>query len=264
MKSFNWQSAGLDSRQGASAERVLTEESAKRRHLVVAISGAHAYGFPSPDSDVDLKAIHIERTDRLLGLSKTTAHADRLEIVDGVEIDYTSNELTGVLSGLVAGNGNYLERVLGPFAPLVDDRLSGLVPHARALLSRRVYGHYFGFATGQRHSFEKDPTVKKLLYVLRTALTGAHLLRAGELVTDLRALAPMFEFDRVPDLIERKRAGERTRLSAEDQQAFIGEATRALALLEASRETSCLPEAPPAQAIAALEAWLIDVRKEGF
>ena len=63
-------------------ERVLAEESAKRDHLVVALSGAHAYGFPSPDSDFDLKAVHVESTDRLLGLGSVPLHADRMEVIE--------------------------------------------------------------------------------------------------------------------------------------------------------------------------------------
>src|SRR5690606_29702253 len=43
-----------DPHQRAVAERVLNEEDTARRHLVVHLSGAHAYGFPSPDSDLDL------------------------------------------------------------------------------------------------------------------------------------------------------------------------------------------------------------------
>lgn len=39
-------------------QRVLDEESLRRRHIVIALSGAHAYGFPSPDSDYDLKSVH--------------------------------------------------------------------------------------------------------------------------------------------------------------------------------------------------------------
>ena len=35
--------------QRSIVDRVLDEEEAKRTHLVVALSGAHAYGFPSPD-----------------------------------------------------------------------------------------------------------------------------------------------------------------------------------------------------------------------
>src|ERR1700750_3304309 len=92
--------------QRAVAERVLAEEERGRAHLVIALSGAHAYGFPSPDSDLDLKAIHVDAIDSLLALVPLAAHADRMEIMDGVEIDYTSNEIKPVLVGILQGNGN--------------------------------------------------------------------------------------------------------------------------------------------------------------
>src|SRR5258705_12236183 len=98
------------------ANRVLDEESRARRHLVVSLSGAHAYGFPSPDSDLDLKAIHIEPTTNLLGLNTPKPSASRLEIVDGVEIDYTSNELQMALTAVLSGNGNFAGRILGEHA----------------------------------------------------------------------------------------------------------------------------------------------------
>ena len=69
------------------AEQVLDEEGAHRRHLVVALSGAHAYGFPSPDSDLDLKGIHVEPTERLLGLAAPPLAASRIEVLEGVEIE---------------------------------------------------------------------------------------------------------------------------------------------------------------------------------
>src|SRR6266542_6523386 len=96
--------------QEAVARRVLDEEEQHRRHLVVSLSGAHAYGFPSPDSDLDLKAIHIEPTARLLGLSRPASSASRIEVIDGIEIDYTSNEIQQALVGILQGNGNYIER----------------------------------------------------------------------------------------------------------------------------------------------------------
>src|SRR5437762_9816511 len=99
--------------QAEVADRVLDEEARARRHIVVSLSGAHAYGFPSPDSDLDLKAIHIEPTARLLGLSRPASSASRLEVIDGIEIDYTSNEIQQALVGILQGNGNYIERVLG-------------------------------------------------------------------------------------------------------------------------------------------------------
>src|SRR3954471_15803676 len=76
---------------------VLQQEEARREHVVVYLSGAHAYGFPSPDSDLDLKAIHIAKTADLLGFEVPVPTVDRAEILDGVEIDYTSNELAHAL-----------------------------------------------------------------------------------------------------------------------------------------------------------------------
>src|SRR5690606_14573249 len=113
----------------------------------------------------------------------------------GVEIDYTSNEIGRVLAGVVSGNGNFLERILGcavqPAVTLrADPCLVSLRPLCRATLSRRVHHHYRGFARSQLLAFEKAeaPTAKKALYVIRTALTGIHLLLTGQMIIDVRAL----------------------------------------------------------------------------
>src|SRR3954462_3807698 len=108
---------GLSLHQRAIGDRAIAEESAKREHLVVSLSGAHAYGFASPDSDLDLKAIHIAPTRALVGLGHAPSDANRMEVIEGVEIDYTSNELSGALRGMLKGNGNYLERILGHLQP---------------------------------------------------------------------------------------------------------------------------------------------------
>lgn len=57
----------LTDAQRGVIDRVLAEESAKRNHLVVYLSGSHAYGFPSKDSDFDIKAAHVAETSELLG-----------------------------------------------------------------------------------------------------------------------------------------------------------------------------------------------------
>ena len=51
--------------------------------------------------------------------------------------------------------------------------------------------------------------------MLRTALTGTHLLTTGELETDLRTLAPVYGLGDIGPLVEAKRAGERASASAE-------------------------------------------------
>ena len=236
----------LDAHARAVMDWVIAEEEQRRRHLVIALSGAHAYGFPSPDSDLDLKSIHVDPTARLLGLQPGEAHVDWMEVIEGVEIDYTSNELKPVLLGILQGNGNYIERVLGALQPLRSPELAELAPLVQRALSRRIDRHYLGFATSQRKALQADGAdggglAKKLLYVLRTALTGAHALRTGRIVIDLGELAEGHGFGAARELIEAKRAGERVTLEAGAAARWDGEVQRALAALTEAHEKSSCP-----------------------
>jgi predicted nucleotidyltransferase len=253
---------GLTEHQRAIADSVVAEEAAKREHLVVYLSGAHAYGFPSPDSDLDLKAIHVAPTRELVGFEPPVPTVDRAEVVSGVEIDYTSNELAHALAGILLGNGNFLERVLGRTVIASSPLAAELRPLAKGALSRRVHRHYRGFAMNQLRLLEREPTMKKLLYVLRTAITGTHLLRSGELETDLTRLMDDYDLADARALVLAKLAGERTAADAGILDAWRARLAKVLADLDAARATSVLPEEPPNAA--ALEAWLVEVRRTRF
>jgi predicted nucleotidyltransferase len=250
--------------QAATAARALDEEEAKRAHIVIALTGAHAYGFPSPDSDLDLKGVHVLPTSRLVGLSPPVDHASRLEVMDGVEIDYASNELGQVLAGLLRGYGSYYERLLGMWTLRTTPAHAALVPLVERSFSRRVFAHYRGFSSGQLVEVMSGgaPTAKQLLYVLRTALTGAHLLRTGRLVTDLNQLAPEHGFADAAELLEVKRQGERTPLAEPMATRWKRRAREVVPLIEAAHESSPLPEEAPNAA--ELEAWLIEERRRRF
>ncbi|WP_437587956.1 nucleotidyltransferase domain-containing protein [Sorangium sp. So ce1000] len=251
----------LEAKQQEVAARVIAEEEAKRPHLVIALSGAHAYGFPSPDSDLDLKAVHVEPTEKLLGLLRSNASPERMQVIDGVEIDYTSNELHPVLLGVLQGNGNYIERILGPLQLHVDPDLASLRPLVAAALSRRIFRHYVGFATSQLRAWEAGgrSSVKKLLYVLRTTLTGAHALRTGEIVTDVTALLDVYGFSAARELVEAKRAGEQAPLAADVAERWAEQISRAFTTLEAAHDHAVLPAEPPNQG--ELNDWLLALRK---
>lgn len=255
---------GLSPKQREVMEAVLAEEEANRHHVVVALSGAHAYGFPSPDSDLDLKSIHIAPTHELLGLHGGAATADRMQTIEGVEIDYTSNELKPVLLGILQGNGNYIERVLGGLQPRRSPELAELAPLVERALSRRIYRHYLGFATSQLNAYKGDGggSAKKLLYVLRTTLTGAHALQTGQIVTDLGDLVDAYGLPEARELIEAKRAGERTILPEAVRAEWDGRVKRGFEALDAAHAASVLPAEPPGQAD--LEAWLLDQRRKRF
>jgi uncharacterized protein len=255
----------LDARQRAAADRVLDEESAQRGHVVVSLSGAHAYGFPSPDSDLDLKAIHVAATEQLLGLSPPAASApDRIEVVDGVEVDYSSNELQPVLVGILQGNGNFIERVLSRFVLRSSAEHGALRDLVARGLSRRLHRHYRGFATGQLREWEKDGfrSAKKLLYVLRTTLTGTHALLTGEIETDVTRLLDAHGFGAALELVEAKRRGERSELAPDVSERWKRRVVRAFEVLDDALARSALPEEPPNAR--EIERWLVDLRRQRF
>jgi predicted nucleotidyltransferase len=243
------------------ARRALAEEEAHRRHLVITLTGAHAYGFASHDSDLDLKGVHLASTEALLGLSAPPTHASRFEVIEGVEIDYASNELGQVLTGLLGGNGSFLERTLGVLTVQASAWLDELRALARAALSRRYHHHYRGFATGMLHEFlaADAPTAKRGLYILRTALTGTHLLRTGELVVDVNQHLQAYGFGDATELLEIKRRGERTQLAPDEKERWSGRFGRVLELLDEARTHSPLPDEAPNRGEA--ERWLVEVRR---
>ncbi len=251
----------LSAEQATVARRALEEECGHRHHLVVYLSGAHAYGFPSPDSDVDLKAVHVLPTHSFVGLSRPKLHKDRFEIIDGVEIDYTSNEIGPVLAGILEGNGNYLERILGSLQVITSPEHEELKPLVKATLSRRVFRHYAGFAKNQyRAAFKGEETsAKKVLYVLRTALTGTHLLNTGQLTVDVRQLLGEYELESANELIERKQSGERIALDPLLREHWEKELEQVLEALDQAGATTSLPGEP--EGVEALEEWLLNLRK---
>ncbi len=254
----------LTATQAEVAREFLTARSTERRHLVIYLSGAHAYGFPSPDSDLDLKCVHVAPTGDLVGLELHAESVDRMVVVDGVELDYGSNELAQAVRGAIKGNGNFLERLLGE---LVLGGDPGLLTEARAVvapvLSQRVARHYGGFATSQLRAFDERPTAKRALYVLRTTATGRHLLARGEVVTDVARLGA-FVPPEIAELIAIKRQAEQQELAGEQIAAWRPRLVAAIADVEAACATSILPSDPPPGAVTAVDRWLRDVRRRSW
>ena len=82
--------------------------------LFASVSGAHLYGFASPDSDVDLRGCHILPVADLIGLDEPRLTLERMALVDGVEVDLVSHDLKKYVTLLIRQNGNYLEQLFSP------------------------------------------------------------------------------------------------------------------------------------------------------
>ncbi len=255
-----------DATKAAVVRAYVARQAEHRHHLVVYLSGAHAYGFPSPDSDFDLKCVHVAPTADLVGLTPKPGGAERIEDVDGVEIDYGSNEIGAVLRGALRGNGNYLERLLGELVIAEDPRLAELRPMLRRALSKLVFHHYVGFARSQLKAAlaMQPPPAKKVLYVLRTAMTGVHLLRTGELVTDLTRLLDPYDLGAARELVDLKRAGERIPLADDAWARWRPQLDAVLGKLAEANAVSELPAEPSEGVVAGVEAWLVDLRRAHF
>lgn len=231
--------------------------------FLVGATGAHFYGFPSADSDLDLKGIHIAPTREVVSLTAPPDAVDFLGVFEGVEIDYTSQELAVALRLLLKGNGNMLERILSPFQVLDSPAARELAALAQGSVSQRFFHHYRGFFGRTRDDWRsaQPRTVKGLLYAYRSALTGIHLLRTGECVGDVTQLAPLYGFERVAGLVARK-AGGREHGAMTDAGEFDADLEGLDPLLEAAREASPLPA--EASNVEALDSFLVRVREERF
>lgn len=60
--------------------------------LFVTISGAHLYGFPSPDSDYDLRGVHLLPLREVVGLEARQETIEVSEVVEGLEVDLVTHE----------------------------------------------------------------------------------------------------------------------------------------------------------------------------
>ncbi|MFF3271470.1 DNA polymerase beta superfamily protein [Streptomyces chrestomyceticus] len=210
------------------------------------VSGAHLYGFPSRDSDVDLRGTHLLPTAALVGLRAPDETRSWTADRDGVEVDLVTHDLRKFARLMLRRNGYVLEQLLSPLVVRTSAVHEELVALAPAVLTRHHAHHYRGFATTQWRLFEKTGELKPLLYTLRVLLTGIHLMDGGEVQAHLptllgRVAAPSY----VPELIEAKAEAEHGPVAELVDVARLREDVAALhARLDAAQAASALPDAP--------------------
>ena len=229
--------------------------------LFATISGAHLYGFPSPDSDYDLRGSHILPAREVVGLHDVRETIEVSRIDDGLELDVVSHDIRKFFGMLLKKNGYVLEQLYSPLILRTSPEHDELKEIAKHCITRFHHHHYLGFAETEWKLFQKSEPhrVKPLLYVFRVLLTGIHLMRTGEIEANLVTLNQSFKLPYVDELIARKLAGaEKGTLEATDLSFYATEFTRLRALLEQAGESSSLPEAATGKA--ALNDLLVRVR----
>jgi predicted nucleotidyltransferase len=213
------------------------------RPLFVTVSGAHLYGFPSPDSDVDLRGAHLLPLRDVVGLDLPEQTLERKLDLAGVEVELVSHDLGKYLRLLVKNNGYVLEQIFSPLVVTGQEFLDELRPLAQRCITRHHYHHYRGFIATQRKQLDKqEPKITKtVLYAYRVLLSGIHLLRTGAVEALLPRLAEVYERPFLSELIAQKRheKGAAPDLDWNFHDAQLRELER---LLDAAYQESTLPD----------------------
>ncbi len=215
--------------------------------VFVTISGAHLYGFASPDSDFDLRGVHLLPLEQVVGLKIGQETIQKSGIHDGLEIDLVTHDARKFFGLMLKKNGYVMEQVLSPLVLHTTPEHEELKAIAADCLTRHHAHHYLGFAETQWKLFAKEnpPRVKPLLYVYRVLLTGIHLMRTGTVEANLVRLNEQAKLPYIPELINRKQLGsEKERLNEVDLAFHHREYERLRGKLQEAFETSCLPESP--------------------
>lgn len=215
--------------------------------LFATVSGAHLYGFPSPDSDYDLRGVHLLPAAELFSLDAPRETIESAGIVEGVEIDLVTHDAAKFIRLMLRNNGYVLEQLLSPLIVQTSPEHAELCTLAAGCLTRHHAHHYLGFAQTQWDLFRKEqpPRVKPLLYVYRVLLTGIHLMRAGVVEANLLRLNVCFALPYIDELVGRKVQGrEGTALTDVDAAFHEGEYLRLRSELEQAKADTPLPERP--------------------
>ena len=213
--------------------------------LFATISGAHLYGFPSPDSDYDLRGVHVLPAGEAAGLLPKRETVEVSGFRNGVEIDLVTHDVLKFFTMLLKRNGYVLEQLYSPLIVHTTPEHEELKEIARGCITRYHSHHYLGFAANQWTLWQKDepPRVKPLLYVYRVILTGIHLMRTGVVEANLLELNQEFKLSYLAELVSRKVAGsEKEALPDKETEFHTAEYGRLLRALEEEAARTTLPD----------------------
>lgn len=134
-------------------------------------TGSRAWGFPSPDSDYDVRFLYMHNRDWYLHLGK---HKDTIEVMDG-DLDVSGWDLKKSLQLLKKSNAALLERFS---SPIVYYERPGFADAFRKLIDAyysptAVFWHHYSLANGFWDGIKdaKEVKLKAYFYLLRSLLS---------------------------------------------------------------------------------------------
>jgi len=175
--------------------------------VFVTLSGAHLYGFASPDSDFDVRGCHLLPVRSVVSLFAARETIEFSGTEGERQIDFVSHDAAKFFRLMLNRNGYVMEQVFSPLVVVGGADLDELRDIARGCITRGLYHYYCGFFANQLRLLEREEEkrVKTLLYVFRVLLTGIHALKSGEIEANLPRLLDLYpQGAGIPELIAAK------------------------------------------------------------
>ncbi len=219
-------------------------ESLDYRPLFVTVSGAHLYGFPSADSDVDLRGCHLLPLRDVVGLSIPPLTREHKTVVDGPRSNWSAMKRSSTFNSYCEITVTSLNRSTRRSLCRARGFSTNFGRLPAAASRRNHYHHYRGFIATQRKLIAKEEPkrAKPVLYAYRVLMTGIHLLRTGEVEANLLKLNECFRLDFLEDLVARKVRGENISVGAIDWPFHEARLDELEAEMERAYRESTLPE----------------------
>lgn len=160
-------------------KRILKEIEAKRqiKILYACETGSRAWGFPSPDSDYDVRFIYRHERDWYLSLSE---RKDTIEFMDG-DLDITGWDLRKCLKLLKKSNVPLIERFGSPVIYFSDDAFrQQFLKLINAYYSPIAsFYHHYSLANkfGEELKEQNEIRLKAYFYLVRSLLSCNWIVR---------------------------------------------------------------------------------------
>jgi predicted nucleotidyltransferase len=214
--------------------------------ILTVVVGSRAYGLDGPGSDHDRRGVFAAPTRDFWGLTKPPTH------LDGPRDEEFAWEIERFCVLALQANPTVLEVLWSPVVEHTTEDGEALRSVRPAFLSRRVAASYGAYARDQltrvdaRRARTGETNHKQAMHMLRLMLAGAHVLRTGEVLVDVRPWR------------ERLLAVKHGERSWPEVTAWAAELQEDLT---AASATTTLPESPDAEAI---DQLLHGVRERGL